>query len=123
MQLQQTGPVTVPVPQKVVVWEAFDVSDPSKPTLLTKVISGLTTTHKNWWECDTGIAYLVSYRKDEGWRSRGVKIYDQQELDPPTGAAGRLGEAATGPIMLQEHGMPAQFRNVWVVEQSAGPSR
>jgi hypothetical protein len=53
----------------------------------------------------------------------GVKIYDQQELDPPTGAAGRLGEAATGPIMLQEHGMPAQFRNVWVVEQSGGASR
>src|SRR5947207_15694073 len=28
VQLQQTGPVTVPVPPKVVVWEAFDVSDP-----------------------------------------------------------------------------------------------
>jgi hypothetical protein len=45
----------------------------------------------------------------------GVKLYDQQELNPPTGAAGRLGEAATGPIMLQEHGMPLQFRNIWVV--------
>jgi hypothetical protein len=46
----------------------------------------------------------------------GVKIYDNQELQPPTGAAGRLGEAPTGPIMLQEHGMPLQFRNIWVVE-------
>jgi len=52
-------------------------------------------------------------------RLNGVKIYDQQELDPPTGAAGRLGEAPTGPIMLQEHGMPAQFRNVWVVPAPA----
>jgi hypothetical protein len=46
----------------------------------------------------------------------GVKIYDQQELDPPKGAAGRLGEALTGPLMLQEHGMPVQFRNIWLVE-------
>ena len=45
----------------------------------------------------------------------GVKIYDQQELAQPTGAAGRLGEAPTGPIMLQEHGMPLQFRNIWLV--------
>jgi hypothetical protein len=47
----------------------------------------------------------------------GVTLYDNQELDPPTGAAGRLGEAATGPLMLQEHGMPVQFRNIWVVEK------
>ena len=47
----------------------------------------------------------------------GVKIYDRQELNPPKGAAGRLGEAPTGPLMLQEHGMPVQFRNIWVVEK------
>ena len=47
----------------------------------------------------------------------GQKLYDEQELNLPTGAAGRLGEAPTGPIMLQEHGMPVQFRNVWVVEK------
>jgi hypothetical protein len=47
----------------------------------------------------------------------GVEIYHDQQLDPPTGAAGRLGEAPTGPLMLQEHGMPVQFRNVWVVEK------
>jgi hypothetical protein len=47
----------------------------------------------------------------------GQKLYDEQELNLPTGAAGRLGEAPTGPIMLQEHGMPVQFRNVWVMEK------
>ena len=48
----------------------------------------------------------------------GVMLYEGQELDPPTGAAGRLGEAATGPLMLQEHGMPVQFRNIWVTRAS-----
>jgi hypothetical protein len=48
----------------------------------------------------------------------GAKIYDRQELDLPHGAASRLGEAATGPLMLQEHGMPVQFRNIWLVEKS-----
>jgi hypothetical protein len=47
-------------------------------------------------------------------RLNGVTLYEAQELDPPTGAAGRLGEAPTGPLMLQEHGMPVQFRNIWV---------
>jgi len=46
----------------------------------------------------------------------GVKVYDDQPLDPPHGAAARLGEAPSGPLMLQEHGMPVQFRNVWVLE-------
>lgn len=45
----------------------------------------------------------------------GVKLYDRQALNPPKGAAGRLGEAATGPLLLQEHGAPLQFRNIWVV--------
>jgi hypothetical protein len=45
----------------------------------------------------------------------GVKLYDKQDLDPPHGAASRLGEAPTGPLMLQEHGMPLQFRNLWIV--------
>jgi hypothetical protein len=49
----------------------------------------------------------------------GVKIYDQQELNPMKGAAGRLGEAPTGPLMLQEHGMPVQFRNIWVTEPAS----
>jgi hypothetical protein len=63
--------------------QVWDVTDPAKPVLATTVVSGLTTTHKNWWECDTGIAYLVSYRKNEGWRSRGVKIYDLSDPAHP----------------------------------------
>src|SRR2546422_672247 len=40
--------------------EVWDVTDPAKPRKASTVVSGLTATHKNWWECDTGIAYLIS---------------------------------------------------------------
>jgi hypothetical protein len=47
----------------------------------------------------------------------GTALYTNQELGPITLNAARLGEAPTGPIQLQEHGMPVQFRNIWVLEQ------
>jgi len=50
----------------------------------------------------------------------GVQLYHDQPLDPPHGAAGRLGEAATGPLMLQDHLTPLQYRNIWLVEPGAG---
>ncbi len=40
--------------------EVFDVTNPSKPTLVKTVVANLPNTHKSWWQCDSGIAYLVS---------------------------------------------------------------
>jgi hypothetical protein len=48
--------------------EIWDVSDPARPARLTTVLDGLRSTHKNWWECDSGIAYLVS----DGPRAAGA---------------------------------------------------
>src|SRR3954465_14503258 len=48
--------------------EIYDVTQPEKPVLLTTVLKGLKGTHKNWWECDTGIASLAS--GPDGWRVR-----------------------------------------------------
>ena len=42
--------------------EIWDVTTPSAPSRITVVVSGLRDTHKSWWECDTGIAYLVGRR-------------------------------------------------------------
>lgn len=46
----------------------------------------------------------------------GTLLYNDRALGPVTLNAARLGEDPTGPIQLQEHGMPCQFRNIWVVE-------
>jgi len=46
--------------------EIWDTTDPSHPTFLTTIVNGLSATHKNWWECDTGIAYLVANKASEG---------------------------------------------------------
>jgi hypothetical protein len=44
----------------------------------------------------------------------GKKVQDNIEIDGPT-RAGNLEETATGPIRLQDHGHPVQFRNIWLV--------
>ena len=51
-------------------------------------------------------------------RLNGVTLFDRFSLQPPTGAAASLGEAPTGPILLEYHGMPLQYRNIWVVPAS-----
>ncbi len=55
--------------------------------LLVTVVSGLSNTHKSWWECDTGIAYLVAGSKADGWHQSGslqhVKIYDLSDPRKP----------------------------------------
>lgn len=46
----------------------------------------------------------------------GVTLYRDLEITSVKGAAKRLGEAPLAPLMLQEHGAPIQFRNIWLVE-------
>src|SRR5437667_4099813 len=36
--------------------ESWDTTDPANPALIARIGDGLKDTHKNWWECDTGIA-------------------------------------------------------------------
>jgi len=88
--------------------EVWDVTDPSKPSLLSTPAKGLKGTHKSFWECDTGIAYLVS--GVEGWRTRRMtQVFDLSDPAKPKhirdfGLAGQQ-PGATGPTPTELHGM------------------
>ena len=88
--------------------EIWDLTNPAKPALLTTVVKGLKGTHKNWWECDSGIAYLVS--GIDGWRTRRMtQVYDLSDPTQPKfirnfGLAGQQ-PGAQGEAPTELHGM------------------
>jgi hypothetical protein len=49
----------------------------------------------------------------------GVVIHDDVEIKGKTGGARGEPEGTPGPLQLQGHGNPLQFRNIWVVERPA----
>ena len=72
--------------------EIWDTTNPSKPMGVrtvaagNPVIGGLTGTHKSWWECDTGIAYIVGRRASDSpaWRSGNhIMIFDLRDPTNP----------------------------------------
>lgn len=87
--------------------EIWNVADPASPKIVTRLASG-KDTHKNWWECDTGVAYLVSGL--ETWRIRRMtEIYDLSDPAKPVkirefGIAGQH-PGATGAVPTETHGM------------------
>ena len=87
--------------------EVWDVTDPTKPSRVTVVVSGLRDTHKSWWECDSGIAYIVSGPPD--WRvHRMTQIYDLSDPAKPVfirnfGLPGQQ-PGSTGPVPTDLHG-------------------
>jgi hypothetical protein len=72
--------------------EVWDVSAPDAPRRIAR-IAGISGTHKNFWECDSGVAYLVSGAP--GWRTRRMT----QVVD--------LGDPA-GPLLLRQFGLAGQ---------------
>ena len=49
-------------------------------------------------------------------RLNGVLIHDKYEIPGKTGGSRKDPEGTPGPMKLQGHGNPLQFRNVWIVE-------
>jgi hypothetical protein len=50
-------------------------------------------------------------------RFNGVVVHDNAEIPGPTGGHRGDPEGTPGPFILQGHGNPLQFRNIWVVEK------
>ena len=68
--------------------ELWNVSDPADPRFIATVAvmgrtaDGQQNTHKNWWECETGLAYLVG--TVDGWRApRVVQVFDLSTPSEP----------------------------------------
>ena len=73
--------------------EIDNVADPANPKLVARITNNYTDTHKNFWECDTGIAYLVS--GVPGWRVRRMtEVFD---LSDPA-----------HPVKIRDFGLPGQ---------------
>ena len=88
--------------------EIWNVADPANPKLVSKPSWGLKDTHKSFWECDTGIAYLVS--GVDGWRTRRMtEIFDLSDPATPVKIRdfGLVGQepGTSGAVPTDLHGM------------------
>ena len=87
--------------------EIYDVTDPAKPVRVASIGGDYRDTHKSWWECDTGIAYLVSGVPE--WRAvRMMQVYDLSDPAQPVfirnfGLPGQQ-PGSTGPTPSDLHG-------------------
>jgi hypothetical protein len=87
--------------------EIWEVTRPEAPARVAVVVDQLRGTHKNWWECDSGIAYLVSGVPE--WRTRRMtQVFDLSDPARPVFIRnfGLVGQqpGASGPVPTELHG-------------------
>jgi len=102
-------------------YQVYDVTNPKAPVMTSSVIN-LRSTHKLWWECNTGIAYLpgsqnVAAATGKQWRqSQAMLIYDWHNVNAAPvyvrtfglpggqpGATGTVPNSLHGAISAHEH--------------------
>jgi hypothetical protein len=87
--------------------QVWDVTVPREPQIVITVVDDFNSVHKNWWECDTGIAYIVG--GDETWRSRYTRIFDLSDPANPRfirsyGVTGMEPGSDVEPVPIELHG-------------------
>ncbi len=98
-------------------YQVWDVTNVSGPTLVSSIL-GLRRTHKPWWECKTGIAYLPGSKAAPApiWRqSQSLLIYDWKNPASPVylrtfGLPGGQ-PGASGPIPTSLHGAISAYEH------------
>jgi hypothetical protein len=99
-------------------YEAWDVTDVTNPTLVG-ALRGIRNTHKLWWECKTGIAYLPGSKdvpSPNRWR-QGQSMVVANWSNPASpqyvrtfGLPGGQPDA-TGPVSTSLHGPISTFEH------------
>ena len=64
--------------------------------------------------------FAAGKKSEPAWMSvwhNGVKVHDHVQLTKDNTPSGRGGDVSQpGPVLLQDHGNPVQFRNIWMVK-------
>jgi hypothetical protein len=93
-----------------VAHEVWDVTNPSAPALLSTPVANLDGTHKNYWECSTGYAYIVS----------GVVAGTTLPGQPPVAFQDWRTNRMTQIFDLSDPANPVFIRNFGLVGQQPG---
>ena len=110
-------------------YQVYDVTDVTAPVLKSSLLN-IRSTHKLWWECNTGIAYMPGSKAATFvpapplplWRqSQAMLIFDWHDVnDPPVylrtfglpggqpNATGAIPNSLHGPISANEHPQSSQ---------------
>src|SRR6267378_886449 len=85
------------------VWDVTDVSSP-KPVA---ALRGIRSTHKDWWECKTGIAYMPGSKNTAPlWRtSQSMLVYDWSNPPSPVAAGSPIPVYSTYPLYIRTYGV------------------
>lgn len=115
-------------------YELWDVTDVTAPVLV-KALTGIRNTHKHWWECKTGIAYMpgsLNVPAPNRWRqAQSMVIFDWSNPSSPAspqyirtfGLPGGQPDA-TGPVSTSLHGPIGAFEHpqaAMPLARAAGP--
>jgi hypothetical protein len=98
-------------------YEVYDVTDVTKPMLLS-FVRNLRSTHKDWWECKTGIAYMPGSKNASPlWReSQSMLIMDWSNPYAPPKYIRTYGlpgtqPGSTGPVPPALHGAISAYEH------------
>src|SRR2546423_5114667 len=93
-------------------YEIWDVTDVSKPAPVA-ALQGIRNTHKDWWECKTGIAYMpgskdvpVTKENNQRWRTgQSMVIFDWSRPPLAAAAGSPIPTVAGYPTYIRTYGL------------------
>jgi hypothetical protein len=88
-------------------YEIWDVTDVSNP-LPVAALRGIRSTHKDWWECKSGIAYMPGSKGGAApkWRTpQSMLVYDWSKPPAPGAAGSTIAVYAGYPKYIRTYGL------------------